>query len=119
MDSSNQKNAMALWLPEAVVVIMSLIALQKGNPYAYYIFLRWVVCPAVGWIAWKAYNRSFSIFLVISAGVLALLFNPLLRVSLDRSRWEILNIALVIVAIWSAAVSLKLAGSKKDLPLDQ
>ena len=105
---------MSLWLPEAVIVILSLLALQKGNPYAYYIFLRWVVCPAMVWIAWKAYNRSFNIFLVIAAGVLALLFNPLLRVSLDRGKWEILNVSLVVVAIWSAAVSLKLASSKKD-----
>ena len=114
MSSPNQKNAIALWLPEAAVAILSLMALQKGNPYVYYIFLRWMVCPAMVWIAWKAYNRSFSIFLVIAAGVLALLFNPLLRVSLDRGKWEILNISLVVVAIWSAAVSLKLASSKKD-----
>ena len=31
---------MALWFPVAVVVIVSLIALQKANPYAYYILLR-------------------------------------------------------------------------------
>ena len=105
---------MALWIPEATVAILSLMALHKGNPYAYYIFLRWMVCPVMVWIAWKAYNRSFSIFLVIAAGVLALLFNPLLRVSLDRGKWEILNISLVVVAIWSAAVSLKLASNKKD-----
>lgn len=27
-------------VPEAVIVIVSLITLQKGNPYAYYILLR-------------------------------------------------------------------------------
>lgn len=30
-------------VPEAVIVIVSLITLQKGNPDAYYIFLPWVV----------------------------------------------------------------------------
>lgn len=59
------------------------------------------------WIAWKAYNRSFGTLMVIAAGLLAVLFNPVLRVMLDRGKWEILNFALIAVAIWSAAVSLK------------
>lgn len=48
--------------------------------------------------------------LAIAAGILAVLFNPILRVMLDRGKWEILNIALIAVAIWSAAVSLKSTG---------
>jgi hypothetical protein len=50
--------------------------------------------------------------MVISAGVLAVLFNLILRVTLERNRWEILNIVMVAVAIWSAAVSLKTAKSQ-------
>jgi glucose-6-phosphate-specific signal transduction histidine kinase len=107
MKERNPRNAMSIWLPEAVIVIMAIVALRKDNPYSYYIFLRWVACPVLGWIAWKAYSRGSGIMMVIAAGVLAVLFNPLIRVMLDRDKWEILNIAMIAVAIWSVVVSVK------------
>jgi len=110
MEQNSLKKAIVTWLPEAAVIVLALIALQKGNPYEYYVFLRWMVCPVMAWIAWKAYNRSFGIFMVIAAGLFAVLFNPVLRVMLDRGKWEILNIALIAVAIWSATVSFKTTG---------
>lgn len=110
MDLITLKKAAATWLPEAAAVILAVIALQKGNPYGYYVFLRWMTCPIFVWIAWKAYSRGYGLLLAVAAGILAVLFNPILRVMLDRGRWEILNIALIAVAIWSAAVSFKSKG---------
>jgi len=107
VNAKNLKIAVMTWLPEAIAVVLAIIALRKGNPYGYYIFLRWVACPVFVWIAWKAYSRGFGILMVVSAGLLAVLFNPILRVMLDRDRWEILNITMIAVAIWSVAVSIK------------
>jgi len=112
MNPKSLKKAIITWLPEAAVIVLVIIALRKGNPYGYYAFLRWMVCPAMVWIAWKAYNSSFGILMVITAGLFAVLFNPLLRVMLDREKWEILNIGLIAVAIWSAVVSLKFSGQQ-------
>lgn len=106
MNEITFKKAARIWLVEALIVILALVALRKGNSYDYYIFLRWAVCPAFVWIAWKAYSRGLGLLLVVSAGVLALLFNPIIRVGLARDKWEILNIALVVVAIWSAVAIL-------------
>lgn len=113
MNQITLKKAALTWIPEAAAVILAVIALRKGNPYGYYVFLRWMICPIFGWIAWKAYSRSHGLLLAISAGMLAVLFNPILRVMLDRGKWEILNIALIAIAIWSAAVSLKSTGGQK------
>lgn len=107
MKEDIQKNAMRIWLPEAVIVLMAIVALRKDNPYSYYILLRWVACPVFVWIGWKAYSRGSGIAMIIAAGVLALLFNPVIRVMLDREKWEILNIAMIAVAIWSVVVSMK------------
>jgi len=107
MNSIALKKAAVIWLPEAAAVILAVIALRKGNPYGYYVFLRWMTCPIFVWIAWKAYSCGYGLLLAIASGILAVLFNPILRVMLDRGRWEILNIALVAVAIWSIAVSFK------------
>jgi hypothetical protein len=108
MNHTTLKKAALIWLPEAMVVILAVIALRKGNPHGYYVFLRWIVCPVFAWIAWKAYSRGgYSLFLAIAAGILTVLFNPILSVMLDREKWEILNIALIAVAIWSAIRSIK------------
>lgn len=107
MKEEPPRNAMRIWLPEVVIVVMAIMALRKDNPYGYYIFLRWVACPVFAWIAWKAYSRGSGIMMVIAAGLLAVLFNPLIRVMLDRDKWEILNIAMIAVAIWSVVVSVK------------
>ena len=101
------KKAAQTWLPEGAAVFLAVIALRKGNPYGYYVFLRWMTCPIFIWIAWKAYVRGYGLLLAIAAGILAVLFNPILRVMLDRGKWEILNIALIAIAIWSAAISFK------------
>jgi FtsH-binding integral membrane protein len=107
MNPITLKKAATTWLLEAVAVILVVIALRKGNPYGYYVFLRWMTCPIFTWITWKAYSRGNGLLLAIAAGILAVLFNPVLRVMLDRGIWEILNIAMIAVAIWSAAVSIK------------
>lgn len=107
MNPITLKKAAATWLPEAAAVILAVIALRKGNPYGYYVFLRWMTCPIFVWITWKAYSRGYGLLLAIAAGILAVLFNPVLRVMLDRGKWEIINIAMIAVAIWSAAVSIK------------
>lgn len=107
MNTIALKKAATIWLPEAAAVILAVIALRKGNPYGYYVFLRWMVCPIFVWIAWKAYTRGYGQLLAIAASILAVLFNPVLHVMLDRGKWEIINIAMIAVAIWSAAVSIK------------
>jgi hypothetical protein len=106
MNPITLKKAATTWLLEAVAVILVVIALRKGNPYGYYVFLRWMTCPIFAWITWKAYSRGNGLLLAVVAGILAVLFNPVLRVMLDREKWEILNIAMIAVAIWSAAVSI-------------
>lgn len=107
MNPITLKKAAAIWLPEAAAVILAVIALRKGNPYGYYVFLRWMTCPIFVWIAWKAYSRGYGLLLAIAAGILAVLFNPVLRVMLDRGKWEIINIAMIAVAIWSGIASVK------------
>jgi len=101
------KKAAATWIPEAAAVILAVIALRKDNSYAYYIFLRWMTCPIFVWITWKAFTSGYGLLLAIAGGILAVLFNPILRIMLDRGKWEIINIAMIAVAIWSAAVSIK------------
>lgn len=112
MNFDTLKKAALTWLPEAIAVLLALKALQKGNPYGYYVFLRWATCPIFVWITYKAYVRGYGMVLAIAAAILALLFNPVIRVMLDRGKWEVLNITMIVVAIWSAAISFKSSRGK-------
>jgi hypothetical protein len=97
------------WIAEAAIVILALVALRKDNPYSYYIFLRWAACPLFGWIAWKAFAKPGGTALVVVSISLAILYNPLFRVGMSRDIWEIINIVMIAVAVWSALFSVKAA----------
>ena len=105
--SDPEKITAKCWLAEVAILILAVAALRKDNPYGFYIFLRWAACPLFIWIAWKAYSWSAATSLAVIAGVFAVLYNPLLRVMLDRNRWEVINMAMIAVAIWSVVVSIK------------
>ena len=107
MSESFWKHAARIWLAEALIVLLALIALRKGNPYGYYVFLRLIACPLFLWIAWKSYTRAATAALTIAACLLAVIYNPIIRVMLDRDRWELLNLAMIVIAIWSGIKSLQ------------
>lgn len=69
---------------------MMLVALL-AMPYGYYQLLRLVTVVTAGWAAayfWQTDRQSIGVL----AGVVALLFNPLIPVALDRSTWSIINL---------------------------
>lgn len=109
MSGSSHKITPRYWLAEAAIVILALVAFRKGNPYSFYIFLRWVACPLFGWIAWKAFSKPGGTALVVVSTSLTILYNPIFRVGMSRDNWEIVNIAMIAVAIWSTLFSVKAA----------
>jgi hypothetical protein len=109
MPGSSHKITPRFWLAEAVIVILAIVSFGKGNPYSFYIFLRWVACPLFGWIAWKAFPKPGGTALVVVSTSLAIIYNPLFRFGMSRDNWELVNIVMIAVAIWSALFSLKAA----------
>jgi hypothetical protein len=107
MSESSHKITPVYWLAEAAIVILALVAFRKGNPYSYYIFLRWAACPLFGWIAWKAFPKPGGTALVVLSASLAILYNPLFRVGMSRDNWEIVNVVMIAVAVWSVLFSVK------------
>lgn len=102
----------SMWLAELGVIILALFALRKDNPYAYYVLLKWIACPLFAWIAWKSFSLDKNVFLTLSASLMALLINPLLRIHLERERWELINIVMIAVALWSLLHSVSGLGKK-------
>jgi hypothetical protein len=109
MPDSPRKIPPSAWLAEAAIVILALVAFRKGNPYSFYIFLRWAACPLFSWLAWKAFSKAGGTGLAVTSASLAILYNPVFRVGMSRDNWEIVNIVMIAVAIWSAHFSVKAA----------
>jgi len=77
-------------------------ALVPTNPYAYYTFLRIVCCGCFFFSAlqYKRAERENWFFAMVG---LAIVYNPVFRIHLDRSFWSIVNIATI--AVLGAAVT--------------
>lgn len=89
-----------LWIPQAVVCCMLLWALNPGNPYEYYILLRWVCCAVFAYLALYASACKQQDWVWV-LGVTAAVYNPIIPVHLTREIWTVLN----LITIGIAAVS--------------
>jgi outer membrane protein assembly factor BamE (lipoprotein component of BamABCDE complex) len=91
------------WLVAAGLLVSAAV---QGHPYSFYTLLRWICCPIFAHSAFAAHERNRMLWIWVF-GVLALLYNPLFRVHLDRSTWTGVNWFTVGVIAIAAAVFLK------------
>lgn len=72
-------------------------------PYGYYTLLRLVVTVAGVFLAWSEFQTDQRLTVwVLLFGFLALLFNPVIPVHLDREVWFVLDLgaAAIFIARW-------------------
>ena len=75
-------------------------ALNPENSYGYYTLLRFVCCPIFAFLAYRYQEMTRSEWVWIF-GVLAVIYNPFVRVHLSRDIWSIVNVATIVVNIVS------------------
>ena len=90
-----------IYLVLLIIAAAMLLIARVRLPYDYYMVLRLAVCAVSIAIAVNA-NRAQHMFLTWSFGVVAVLYNPFLRVHLTRDIWQVLN--LMTVAFFAYAV---------------
>lgn len=81
----------ARW-PLYLIPIAMLGAALLPMPYGYYQFLRLIVCGAAILGAIDANQRGDQPSLIVLA-MLAVLYNPVFRIHLDRETWGMINVA--------------------------
>ena len=93
----------------AVYIILSVLLLLclAPMPYGYYQLVRFIAMTVFGVMAWLlGYIKDDSttilskVSMAIVFGALALLFQPFLKISLGRTIWNIIDIAVVVLLIW-------------------
>lgn len=78
-----------VWILPAIMLVVAVMPL----PYGYYTLLRIVVSIAAGLVAFSVYSKSQSVSVWVAVfGLLALLFNPIIPVHLDRELWFIIDL---------------------------
>lgn len=92
---------------------MLLWALNPDNPYGYYILLRWVCCAAFAYLALKAFSLQ-KIGWVWVLGVMAVVYNPLIRIHLTREIWSVINLITIGIACGSIFVLKTESGRTED-----
>ncbi len=85
-------------------------ALNPGNPYGYYILLRWVCCEIFAYLAFQAFNQQQQGWVWL-LGITAAVYNPIIRVHLTREIWSVLNVITIGIAL-ASIFALKVKGKK-------
>ena len=85
-------------MPQIVSIGMLLWAFNPDNPYGYYILLRIVVCASCVYLAFRASEINKEQWAWI-LGISAFVYNPIIRIHLNREIWSIVNIATIIMLI--------------------
>ncbi|HPS21468.1 MAG TPA: hypothetical protein PLO44_01525 [Candidatus Paceibacterota bacterium] len=81
------------------------VASIDGLPYGYFTFLRFVVCAVGFYIAYKIYEeKKESLWVWFFSGV-AVLFNPIFIIHLERGTWVIIDLIVGILFILSIFLS--------------
>ena len=101
------KNDKPYLIPSTISAIMLLLALADW-PYGYYILLRFVVCGSAAFVAYLGYliNKQWIIW---TFGIIAVLFNPLILIHLNRELWAFIDVIVAVIFV----VSIFIFKSKK------
>lgn len=88
-------------LTPLVIAIGMLVLGATNMPFGYYTLLRIVACTIFGWAAYIAFTRR-SQTLPWLYGLIAVLFNPLVKVSFSKPIWAALDIGAAVFLIVTA-----------------
>ncbi len=80
------------------LTILSIATLATSLPYGFYQLLRFMVCGTLAYLAYQAFETKHKV-IAWSAVILAITFNPLLPLHLDKDIWRILNVVALLLLV--------------------
>jgi hypothetical protein len=91
-----------LYIAWVIAAVMLVFAAVEKQPDSFYTLLRWVCCAVFAYSAVTSFQMKRLLWLCIF-GVLAVLFNPISPLGLDRNSWIVADWfsigAMVIAAV--------------------
>ena len=83
-----------------IVILFLALAVFFDPEYGFYTFLRISVTTFCGWTIYKIYNREKESKLLLLFGGIAILFNPIVKITLEYNIWQIIDIMTFCILIW-------------------
>jgi len=91
-----------LYIAWLIVAVILVFAAAEKQPDSFYTLLRWICCAVFAYSAVASFQMKCLLWLCIF-GVLAVLFNPISPLGLDRNSWIVADWfsigAMVIAAV--------------------
>ena len=82
--------------PEIIAIILLALALNPYNPYGFYVLLRWVCCAIFIFLTITYIENKKESWIWVF-GVLAFIYNPIIRIHLNKFLWTIINITSIVI----------------------
>ena len=98
-------NSLENTIKVALAILFFLCLLDM--PYGYYQLIRFLALVGFAILAYKSYQRQENTITIVYVG-LAILFQPLLKISLGRELWNIVDVVVGLGLIVSIFVNPKL-----------
>lgn len=89
-------------IPCGACIAMLLLALGR-MPYAYYQFLRWVVCVSAVWLCVNS-AKSKVPWLAFVFALVAVFYNPITPFAMKRRSWEVVNVMTLVILLLGFAI---------------
>lgn len=77
------------------------IALFDGLSYGFFTLLRFVVCAVGAYIAYKIYEGNKESLWVWAFAGIAVLFNPVIIITFERSTWTVIDLIVGVFFLLS------------------
>lgn len=87
-----------VFIPSLASAALLFLAIPEFWPYGYYVFLRWAVCLSAVLITFNSYTVDRKMFLFSSIPI-AILFNPIAPVHIDKEIWIVIDIIVGLYMI--------------------
>lgn len=97
------KRSPAVYVAWLIAAVMLVFAVTGRHPYSFYTLLRWICCAVFAFSAFTAHEKNRLPWTWIF-GVLAVLFNPLAPIYLQRATWQIIDWATIAVIALAAII---------------
>ena len=81
---------------QVAMMVALLIAVFCRMPYGYYTLLKVLCCAGFGYLAYKAHGKKLDAWMW-TFGVVAILYNPFVKIHLGHEIWSIVNIVTAII----------------------
>lgn len=72
-------------------------------PYGFYEFVRFTALIGFGILAYKAFEEEKQTEMIVYL-ILAILFQPLLKISIGRTLWNIVDVAVALYLLYDVLI---------------